>query len=675
MNRQHWRPDVQGLRAVAVIGVLAFHAGVGVFRGGFVGVDVFFVISGFLITTNLLRERDDSGRIALRRFFAGRLVRLAPAALATVTVTLVAAWTVLPPLDRVGLRTEAWAATLGLENILLARTGTDYLADHTPGLFQQFWSLGVEEQFYLGWATLLAAVCAVPALRRRLWLPIVVLCTASFVVMFLQSAASGPWAFFGIHARAWELGAGAFVAALVHQRGRSRRAPRAVERLRGLRRWSGLAGLAVIVGSFVAFDSTTPFPGIATVVPVIGAVLIVAPGVESDPARRLLRARAMTWVGDRSYSLYLWHWPALVLPAAALGRSLEPWETGAALGVTVTFGWASHRFLERASARWFRSRRRGPLVLVGAAAVAGALVVPLTTIPDLRSTRPAETAEAARVLDGPTAPDSVPSNVTPTILGADDDLPIVYANGCHADPTATESATGACVLGDRRSDGPVVLLGDSHAAQWTSPLRAVAGGAGRQLVVLTKSACPAVDLSIESVELGRTYHECATWRADSMERIEALHPSLVVVANASAGYRALIETDDFTRDWGAGLRRQLDEIRRRADAPVAVLQDTPRWNSAPNRCLSASPDHVARCALPADELIAPDIRAAEQAAAGRSGATVIDPLPWVCTRTCSPVLWNVLAYRDSNHITDELASALAPRLHSALQRVLAPPTP
>lgn len=629
-------------------------------------MDVFFVISGFLITQNLLRERWSTGTIRLGRFFGGRLARLAPAAVTTVLATVFAVYWFLPPLDRIGTRFDAIAALLGVENLRLADSGTDYLAAHTASPFQQFWSLGVEEQFYVGWALVLALVCAAPVLRRRL-LPItLVLCITGLGTMLAMANLSGPWTFFAPHTRAWEFLAGALVAVAAAVRPSRRASWVAPVWMDWAQRSSAGTGLVLISLSFVAFDETTPFPGIATALPVAGAVLLVLPGSPGDPVRRLLGTRPLRWIGDRSYSLYLWHWPVFLLPTLAWDRELRLHEVLLALAVTVAIGWASHAVLERSAGRWLRAARWRPGVMVGAAALTTALVLPLTVLPVLHSDAIAAPPSDGAVLSGPSPTSTVPANVSPTIQDVASDLPIVYRDGCHSD--TSETAPAACEYGSPAGQGgTVVLFGDSHAAQWASPVIAAATTRGMRVVTFTKSSCPVADIRVRSTELGRAYDECDAWRVAALQRIEALAPDAVLVASAGDGYESLRDgTGSFTTAWQHGLERTLAGI----DAPTVLLHDTPRWPTTPNRCLSASVDDVAACAQPAEELVRADIATAERNAARATGALTADTVPWLCDALCSPVVWNVLAYRDTNHLTDQLARTLTPRIDQVLGDVV-----
>ncbi|WP_065963099.1 acyltransferase family protein [Curtobacterium sp. UCD-KPL2560] len=651
-----WRRDIQGLRAVAVLSVVLFHLHLPWTPGGFAGVDVFFVVSGFLITGNLLREHRQTGRVELGRFFARRFVRLAPAAAATVLVTLVAARFLLPPLDLPALRIDGTASLVGAENLRLALAGTDYLTPHAESPFQQFWSLGVEEQFYLVWALLLAALLAPAHLRRHVALVTALLAAASFVAMLVGTGASVPWTFFSPLTRAWEFGVGAVIALVS-----SRRAPRhATARRSAVAVGAARAlGLCMVVTAVLVFDEETVWPGFATLLPVAGTALVVLPGrATGDPVTRLLALRPLRWVGDRSYSIYLWHWPALVLPALAAERPLTSVERLAAVLATVLLAWSGHEFLERRIATWARGRtRRSGAVLVSVVVVA-AVAVPTTALPVLHGPDPVRTPSTSAVLDGPWAPRSVPANLTPTLAGAAADVPEPYRTGCHNG--FGDVRVHPCRFGGQ---GPsTVLFGDSHAAQWTSPLAELTESDGGTLLTFTKSSCPSADLTVRPVELGRPYRECDVWRESVLRRIESIRPAMVVVSNASNGYR----TDADAVQWRAALQRTVDRIRH-TGAQVVVMGDTPNWATPPGRCLSERLSDVTACSATTTELVRADRREADEDVAVASGATFVDPVPWLCGTRCEPVLWNVLVYRDGNHVTDQMARTLAPRLRASLE--------
>jgi peptidoglycan/LPS O-acetylase OafA/YrhL len=323
-ERAGFRPDLEGLRAIAVSLVLLYHAAVPGFGGGYVGVDVFFVLSGFLITGLLLREIETTGRISLPAFYARRLRRLLPAVALLILVTVVASVAVLSPLRAGDVAADGVAASLYASNVRFALQATDYLqSELAPSPLLDLWSLGVEEQFYLFWPALLLLVATFrshgaagsPNRVRRVGALAVVVVVSSFALSLWLTTASAPWAFFSLPSRAWELGIGALLAV-----GAARLAtvprPAAV----GV----GWLGLLLIGAAGVLIDTSTPFPGMAALLPTIGTALAMLPGMSGNaigPARYLGWGPAR-FLGRISYSLYLWHWPLLVLPTAMAGDTL-----------------------------------------------------------------------------------------------------------------------------------------------------------------------------------------------------------------------------------------------------------------------------------------------------------------------------------------------------------------
>ena len=661
------RADIQGLRAVAVVAVILYHVGVPGLAGGYVGVDVFFVVSGFLITGNLLREHARDGRISLPRFWARRVSRLAPPALLVIAATTlaVAAWA--PPLLWGSIFRDAVASTVGVANIVFAQRGTDYLSTSSPSVFQHFWSLGVEEQFYIALPIVVTAMLAIGG-RRRLTVVVGVATAASFGLCLWLVTVSQPWAFFSLPSRAWELGVGALLACL----GTRAALPAGWLSLTG--GWLGLGG---IVASITVFDATTGFPGAATLVPVVATALVLAAGSPrattptpagwaAPTATDLLARRLLTAVGDASYPLYLWHWPLLIVPAAALGRDLRPLELAAVGLATVALSVATHLTLERRAlprlARW----RPRMSMLSGALAAAAVVSLSATVLADpvLSTERQVGDPTVAEVLSGPVTTPFVPSDMTPTLAGVDASLPDLYDGDCHVDYDVDVSP--GCTFGTPGGE-TTALVGDSHAAQWFSPLASRATGLGDELIVHTKRSCPVVDLAVKHPTSTGEFTACRHWAADVLSRLQADPVDTVVISHAVSGYRTLVaEPDDFDADWQAALTRFIDALPE--TTRVIVVDDTPRWPDPPAVCVSAHLDDVGACILPTSTLVDAGLQNADREGALAAGASWQATTDWMCTDVCSPVVWNNLAYRDTNHVTDEFAARLAPRLDALLSR-------
>ena len=304
------RADLEGLRGVAVIAVLLFHLGFPWAAGGFVGVDAFFVLSGFLITGLIIREHERTGRISLSAFYARRVRRILPAALVTIVVTVGVAAFVLAPLDLPEITLDGAAAALSVGNIRFAIGATDYFGPTTPSPFRHFWSLGVEEQFYLLWPALMVLAMARGGSRRRVALVIGGVVAASFAASFWLTGVDQAWAFYSFPTRAWQLGLGGLLAATAGWF-----AARSGLLLGSI----ALAGVGGLLAGVVLLDGSMPYPGLLALVPAVATAAVVVGGDRRGPARWLLSLAPLRWFGRISYSLYLWHWPFLVLPVLALG--------------------------------------------------------------------------------------------------------------------------------------------------------------------------------------------------------------------------------------------------------------------------------------------------------------------------------------------------------------------
>jgi peptidoglycan/LPS O-acetylase OafA/YrhL len=679
-TRPGFRPDVEGLRAVAVVLVVLGHAGVPGFAGGYVGVDVFFVISGFLITTLLVKEARTTGRVSILGFYARRAVRLLPAAALVLMVTVAGAWLWLSPIRVREFAVDALASAFSVGNVRFAVTGTDYLnADATPSPFQHFWSLGVEEQFYLVWP-LLIVVMGWAATRtgtghRLRWTAgaLAVITVASFWLSVSETERSAPWAYFGAHTRAWELGVGAMVALGVGYLARLSGPVAAV---------LGWLGLLAVIGSAVGFDGATAYPGAVALLPVLGTAAIIVAGVNAPrhgvPA--LLGEGRLQIVGRLSYSWYLWHWPVLMIGPAALGI-----KAGVAANLLLcagAFGLAAGTYhLVENPIRHRRILRDEPLrglrlglalcCLVGLVAAVAALRPPAVpvgaTAPDLRATVAAAADPAAVLADfiaRGARTRQLPSNLTPTLDQANIEKPKVYDGGCHVE-SAVVTVQAACVYGDRAAPTTVVLFGDSHAAQWFPALERLATQRHWKLVNLTKSSCPAADMLVWHVTLKRAYTECQIWRVAAFKELGRLKPALVVAAN-SFNYEPALRDGDLTAQWTAAWTRT-DDVLLRTGARVATIADTPYiWVRVPT-CLAQRSTQITRCNRTTTSVLrGPEQRAALAKLAPRNGTTLVDPVPWMCADVCPAVLGNTLVYRDSNHLTTVFTTAVLPLLAEAL---------
>jgi peptidoglycan/LPS O-acetylase OafA/YrhL len=690
--REGFRPDVEGLRAIAVVLVLLYHASVPGVTGGYVGVDVFFVLSGFLITGLLIRELDATGTISLAGFYARRVRRLLPAAMLLILATVIASVVVLSPLRAGDVARDGIAAALYTSNVRFALQATDYLqSELPPSPLLHLWSLGVEEQFYLFWPALLLVatrgVARVGSLRHtRIAVLAGVVATASFALSLWLTSANEPWAFFSLPTRAWELGIGAILAVGA---GRLARLPATASTA------AAWLGLGMIGASGLVIDTNTPFPGLAALLPTVGCALAMLPGMASQasiPARLLGWAPAR-FMGRISYSLYLWHWPLLVLPLALAGGTLPlPVRVGLMV-LAVPIAYVSQHWLEDP----IRHGRIVGLVPRRNLALAGALSVAVATTSfglgfvttqrlAAATADVADSATDAAAANGdepipnlvvgtssphetvPPPPDGpVPAGLTPSLEAARTDQPVTYGDGCHLDQPST--TIPECVYGDPSSSTTVILFGDSHAAEWFPALARLATERDWRLVSLTKSACTPAQLTVWNVDLKRAYDECDRWREAAIARIGTEHPDLVVVGSShpvtSAG-----NGGPAPADGGQALRAGLAQTLRRLlplATAVVLIGDTPKFDADPPDCLSQHLDHVLACAEPRAQVVDLAWLAVEEGLAAQAGATFVDPTAWACpTDPCPVVIGRYLVFRDQHHLATPFVTALRAKLVAAL---------
>ena len=369
-----FRPDVQGLRAVAVVLVVLFHANIPGLRGGYVGVDVFYVISGFVITGVLLRERARAGSTSLLHFYTRRIRRILPAASLVIIASVIAAYAFLGSVSGNQNAIDARWASVFLVNIHFAATGTNYLASLAPpSVLQNYWSLAVEEQFYLVYPAIFLVVAGISlrsSLRRRIGWVLGVAVVASFVWSIVQTSNNPTAAFFSPLPRVWELALGGLVAVSTVQ---LRRLPAAIASV------SSWVGLGAIVLASVVFSAATPYPGWRVALPVCGAALVIAGGTinPTHGVERLLGLRAFQWVGLISFSLYLWHWPVLQIATQRRGvATLPTWDNVVLILASVVLAALTYRFIENPVRHSrFLAARRWASVIVGVCLIAATLTV------------------------------------------------------------------------------------------------------------------------------------------------------------------------------------------------------------------------------------------------------------------------------------------------------------
>ncbi len=611
--------EIQGLRALAAILVLLFHAKY--IPGGFVGVDIFYVISGFLITGLLLKELKGTGTISLKAFYLRRSKRLLPASFLVLFVTAIFAWLVLPPISRGSIGRDLIASTLYISNYLFAFWQNDYQnLNATPSPFIHYWSLAVEEQFYLSWPLIIISIAKIKSKRKFLF-SFALIATISFALGVWLTQVAPIWAFYSLPTRAWELVLGALIALV------SNTSARPIGRSRLLGRAAWLIGLALLTYSIIVFNEQTAFPGFWAVLPVLGtSLLLFSIGYWPTFLRYLATNRVSLWLGKISYPLYLWHWPILVLPIALFGRQLTHLERIGALLITVLCADLTHRLVESPIQLKNYSPRqiiKGVVVSMLVSAALGAGLVATTT--------------SAILVDG--------KRVT---LASIEARPTPYDDGCHLN--YRESVSPECNFGNLSSDATVVLYGDSHAVQWFPALQKLALEKGFKLITLTKSACPSIEVERASVGAFQMSN-CASWRASAIERIKQAKPDLIILSS----FEHFVPAGDprnVDQWWQAGSVKSYEILKSLAPKIIYIL-DTPLPERNIPSCLASTS---------ADQCRANPDQGLEQVA----NFEIIDPRPWLCEVECPAIVRGNVAYRDASHISVATSLELSEKLWLAL---------
>jgi peptidoglycan/LPS O-acetylase OafA/YrhL len=632
-----FRPDIEGLRALAVGLVIASHAELPFLRGGFVGVDVFFVLSGYLITSFLMQEISSSGTVNFARFYARRARRLLPAAITMVLVVCSAEAIIMNPLAQFNTLKAAFATVLYSSNLYFAHLQLQYFDQHSAtNPLLHTWSLAVEEQFYLIWPVLLLLLARTIKSVRGRSIALAAVSLASFVLCVWLTTTNSILAFFETPARVWEFGAGGLLVFIPERW------------LGGHRRlWSWLGGIGIIALTAGAeWIHASMFPGYVAVIPVVGTLLLLLAGVGAPESLgpRLLRTRPAQIIGRLSYSLYLWHWPVLVVGQQLIPNNSVPirlgWIAVAGIMATVTYGAIEgpiryQPFLVARTGLTLGLAVLGAILCVGAMGAWRAILY-----------RSEQFRKYDRVVQ---------------------DFPGVYRKGC--DPDKADPHPAMCFFGEiSQPQSTMVLFGDSHAAQWFPALEEIADVQHWRLATIIKPGC--TPLSIREDVTPRIERVCEEWRRAAIGDIEELHPELVILTSASRHMGEDGNMIEDTQVWEQGARDTFAALARQG-AKVRFIRDTPYADYDVPGCLAqAEWDGHTQCPAPVSAAaLSPGIYAAEaRAAQGFGNVKVLDLSDRMCgSDQCYIEAGGQPIYRDGDHLTASYSRSLAAELFQRLR--------
>jgi peptidoglycan/LPS O-acetylase OafA/YrhL len=638
-----FRPDIEGLRGVAILSVVGCHCGIAWCTGGFVGVDIFFVLSGYLITSLLASEYNSTSRIDFSGFYARRARRLLPACILVLAVTALFALLFLSPQEMILTGRAARAAGIYLSNVYFDHSASDYFAPNVEANpLLHTWSLGLEEQFYLVWPFLLFAAYRGARGTPRLIGILCAVAALSFACCVYATPHIPTLAFYELPARAWEFAAGGVLALLsasqepVHSR------------------WAavlGVVGLGTILGTCLLLKGGGAFPGWIALFPVGATLALLHAGFLSprNGISRTLGSAPMQYLGSRSYAWYLWHWPFLVgvrtfLPQITVGGRVAT-AIAALFAAELTF-----RFVEQ-PIRENRSLADRSAMSLRVAGVATLLAVGASTALVLHGDQRLATDFALQ-----------------TVTAASADVADISLRACVSQGPALEVNT--CDFGPPSAQRTVVLFGDSLAVQWVNPMRTASNLEAWRLVTVMRWGCAASDINPH--RLFGTRAECKEWRSRAIEKIIAMHPSAVVMASyTGATIRGFQAEEPMSRaELQIGTKHTMEALAR-AGIPMVLLRDSPLPPFDVPQCIARNtpkPEAAASCGFQTAVALDAAAFAAEQAAAaGLPNIFFLDMTDQICAgNSCPATRHGLIVYRDDSHLTGRFAESLAPVLRMRL---------
>lgn len=681
-GQQHiLRPDIQAFRALAVLSVVIFHLWPNRLPGGFVGVDIFFVISGFLITQHILRDVA-KGSFSVISFWARRIRRLLPASLTVLFFTAIAIVTVAPRDLWPTWISEIGASAAYFENWALANNAVDYLAaDNAASPTQHFWSLSVEEQFYFALPILVLVLVlalrnrGVQAISRGIIALLSIVVFGDLALAIYLTFAEPVSSYFFTHVRAWQFGAGALLAAVWAF----------VPKAKSFKVSALVIGVILMLGSAVLLDGAMAYPGYWAIIPTVGAVLALASDLEEGKLRQLMAWRPIQFVGDVSYSVYLWHWPLIILLPLVIG-TLGSVAKIAIIVASFALAALSQKYIEQPFINMGRREgARNFMAISGMAVACGALLMSSVAFSAQAdsSIRVELAKQEAVVASGPSclgaasrAPDGIecinPELATVLLPSPDlasHDSPSLLLPAFCQGTKASDAVPKPCNLTGNKSQTKIAMIGDSHSAQFMAPMMSLAKKNNWQVVSFSKGGCP---LSYaERTHDAVLKAACKKWVAAAVKQLTTEGYDLVMTSQVS-GVQWASGTKKQSTYAQDGLVRVWRDINR-AGVPVLVMKDNPRPIKAVLTCIQKNKfDNLAACQNLKKKAMLFDPQPAAVTKLDSPLTHLVDFTDVYCVADkCDAVIGGVIVNRDENHLTNTFSKTLAPYIEVEIAKLLA----
>jgi peptidoglycan/LPS O-acetylase OafA/YrhL len=689
MQIRKFRPDIEVLRAIAVLAVVISHSKIAL-ASGFIGVDIFFVISGFLITKHLHDEVQKNGTVSIAGFYARRILRILPASVFVVLMTVLAFLIWLSPLQTINYGWDALISSLSGMNYRLAVIGTDYFnSTSLPTPFQHFWSLAVEEQFYFIWPLLILIVAKIFIRKPKNALYVsdpkyvdlenenqriqafekefavvnflkfkivvtfilVLIIASSLYLSYSITLQSQPWAYFGLHTRAWQLAVGSLLAFYTST------FAKIPNRVAAILSWLGFAGL---IAGFIIINEKTIYPGLWSLIPTLSTALIVLAGINETKYsfENLFNCRPVRWIGKISYSWYLVHWPLFVIFFYTIGDSLSILQK---LGLIIlSFLIANLTFLLVENpirfATWIKVSYKRTfalgllLILISAGASYSVVYIKTESLKNYDS----DIEVVQNILDEKILIQRIKQGLNIKSLPFGLKIPVDFAASdyrfeCKDDwLEVAPTEKNRCVLGNIKSLKTIALVGDSHAQQWIEPLENFAKKYDYKIVTFTKASCTLTDIKLFDTYLNRDYPECNIWSKEVFKQLEVLKPD-IIIANEEIYPNS---TPEKFEEYVLKLKTLAQKVIK--------IEDNPRSQIYIPECLSKNSTEVQKCNFKTKEGVYFKEQADKESEIMKKlNINFIKTLDWFCVEDqCPAIISNIIVYMDSNHITKSYAQYL-----------------